>query len=321
MVEGYLRPYSRPLDLLGDHQSASTMVASLAAHLRQLAEHASAAGQGERTRGSAGQDAVDRLLRLLVESVHHAEVWARLLEAGANFPDSLGRRLLRLLDTSALLAHPATRYATGSLIRALGPLLTNDEHAALEGRILAVERFFDAQDPEQAERAGIVRDQLLGSLDPQRVQSGQARARLAELAAENGPPELRPPMQVEAASRAFTFADYLVVEGVADADLTNELRDALAGLYDDVPIANDDPDPQRKQAARDRLPDEIEAVLTLAAARPSSGPLTKVVDELTARAAAIVGVAIPPDSSAAQRWLDLLVRRAASGPSGGGDQP
>ena len=58
-----------------------------------------------------------------MKSVHHAGVWARLLEAGANAPDSLGRRLLPLLDTSALLAHPATRYAAGLLICALGPLL------------------------------------------------------------------------------------------------------------------------------------------------------------------------------------------------------
>ncbi len=319
-IEGYLQPYSRPLDLLGDHQSAPTMVASLAAHLRQLAELASAAGQGERADETPGQDALDQLLRLLVESVHHAGVWARLLEAGANFPDSLGRRLLPLLDTSALLAHSATRYAAGLLIRALGPLLTNEEHAALEGRILAVEGFFDTQDPEQAERAGNARDQLLGSLDPERAQTGQARARLAELAAGKGPPELHPPMQVVASSAAFTFADYLVVEGVADADIPSPLRNALASLYDDVPIANDDPDPQRKQAAHDRLPGEIETVLTLAA-EPFAGPLTKVVDELTARAAAIVGVAVPPDSPAARRWLDLLLRRAASGRSDGGGQP
>jgi hypothetical protein len=328
-IEGYLQPYSRPLDLLGDYQSAPTMVAWLAAQLRQLAEHASAAGQGQRANETPGQDALDQLLRLLGESVHNAGVWARLLEAGANAPDSLGRRLLPLLDTSALLAHPATRYAAGLLIRALGPLLTNEEHAALEGRILAVEGCFDTQDPEfdtqdpeQAERAGTARDQLLGSLDPERAQTGQARARLAELAAGKGPPELYPPMQVEdvASSAAFTFADYLVVEGVADADIPSPLRNALASLYDDVPIAKDDPDPQRKLAARDRLPGEIETVLTFVA-EPLTGPLTKVVDELTARAAAIVGVAVPPDSPAARRWLDLLLRRAASRPSDGGDQP
>jgi hypothetical protein len=319
-IEGYLHPYSRPLDLLGDHESAPTMVASLAAYLPPLAEPASAAGPGQQADETPGQDALDQLLRLLVKSVHHAGVWARLLEAGANAPDSLGRRLMPLLDTSALLAHPATRYPAGLLIGAVGPLLTNVEHAGLEGRILAVEGFFDTQDPEQAERAGTARDQLLGSLDPARVQTGQARARLAELAGRNGPHALHPPMQVVASSAAFTFADYLVVEGAADADIPSPLRNALASLYDDVPIANDDPDPQRKQAARDRLPGEIDTVLTLAA-EPSTGPLTKVVDELTARAAAIVGVAVPPDSPAAQRWVDLLLRRAASRPSDGGDQP
>jgi hypothetical protein len=319
-VEGYLRPYSRPLQLLGDHRSAPVMVDALAAYLRQLAEPASAAEPDEQVGEGSDPDAPDRLLRLLVSFVHHPEIWARLLEAGAGPPQGLGRRLLPLLDTSALLAHPATRYAAGLLIRALGPLLTKEEHAALEGRILAVEGFFDTQDPEQAERAGNARDQLLGSLDPARAQTGQARARLAALATGNGPPELHPPMQVVASSTAFTFADYLVVEGVADADIPSPLRNALASLYDDVPIANDDPDPQRKQAARDRLPGEIETVLTLAA-EPSTGPLTRVVDELIARAAAIVGVAVPPDSLAAQRWLDLLLRHAASGPSDGGDRP
>jgi hypothetical protein len=317
-VEGYLRPYSRPLELLGDHRTTPLMVDELAAHLRQLAEQDRPAGPDERPGERPDQDPFDRLLRLLVDDVHHAEAWARLLQAGGNFPHSLGRRLLPLLDTSALLAHPSTRYAAGALIRALGPFLTDGEHATLEGRIFAVEAFFDRHDPEQVERAGHARDQLLGCLAPDRLQTEQARARLAALAAGSGPPALLEPMRVESSSREFTFADHLVVEGIKDTEVTSALRQALASLYDGVHHANDQ-DPQHKRAARERLPGELAAVLTLTAAAPVTGRLTKVVDELAVRAAAIIGAAITPDNPAARPLLDLLLR-VVGGPPGRGDE-
>jgi hypothetical protein len=169
-VTGYLQPYGRPLQLLGDHHSAPAMADALAAHLRQLAEQPGTAEPAGQPGEDPDQDAVGRLLGLLVARVHHGGVWARLLAAGAAAPHGLGRRLLPLLETSALLAHRATRHAAGSLIRALGPLLTEPEHAALEDWILAVEAYFDLNDPEQAERAAHVRDQLLGCLTLERVQ-------------------------------------------------------------------------------------------------------------------------------------------------------
>jgi len=318
-VEGYLRPYSRPLPLLGDHRSAPLMADGLAAHLRQLAEQARPAEADERASESQDQDPFGRLLRLLVNVVHHAEVWARLLQAGANFPLSLGRRLLPLLDTSAVLAHPATRYAAGELIRTLGPDLTNEEHASLEGRIFAVETFFDRNDPEQVERAAHARDQLLGCLAPDRVQTSRAREQLAALAASDGTPALLEPMRVESYSREFGFADYLSMEGIADTEISSSLREALAGLYDDVHHANDQ-DPQRKQAARERLPGHLEAVLTLAATASPTANVAKIVDELTARGAAMIGAAIAPDNPAAQPLLDLLLRIVGSPPERG-DQP
>jgi hypothetical protein len=317
-VQGYLRPYSKPMQLLGDHRSVPVMVDTLAVHLRQLAEQARATGPDEHPGERPDQDAFAWLLRLLVETLHHAEAWARLLQAGANFPDSLGRRLLPLLDTSALLAHPATRYAACQLIRALGPQLTDEEHAAVEGRIFGVEAFFDSQDPEQADRARHARDQLLGCLAPERAQTEQAQERLTALAAGSGPPALLEPMRVESSSREFTFADYLVVEEIKDTEVTSSLLQALANLYDDVHHANDQ-DPQRKQAARERLPGELAAVLTLTATAPVTGRLAKVVDELAVRAAAIIGAAITPDSPAARPLLDLLLR-VVGGPPGRGDK-
>jgi energy-coupling factor transporter ATP-binding protein EcfA2 len=316
-VEGHLRPYSRPLELLGGYRSAPLMVDELAAHLRQLAEQDRPAGPDERPGERLDQDPFDRLLRLLVDDVHHAEVWARLLQAGGNFPHSLGRRLLPLLDTSALLAHPSTRYAAGALIRALGPFLTDREHATLEGRIFAVEAFFDKHDPEQVERAGHARDQLLGCLAPDRLQTEQARARLAALAAGDGPPALLEPMRVESYSREFTFADDLAAQRISEADIPGSLRKALASLYDDVHHAHDQ-DPLRKQAARERLPGELEAVLSLTATAPPTGQLAKIADELTARAAALIGAPTTPDSPAAQALVNLLLRLAGGPPDRGG---
>ncbi len=319
-VAGYLQPRSRPLQLLGDHRSPPAMADALAAHLRQLAEQSGTARPTEQSGEDPYQDPADRLLRLLVALVHHAEVWARLLGAGATAPHSLGRRLLPLLETSALLAHPATRHAGGLLIRALGPLLTEAEHAALEGRILAVDTLFDLEDSRQAERAAHARDQLLACLAPERVQTAQARARLAELAAEGGVPALHEPMRVEDATREFTFADHLAAEGVSHGEIPGTLRGALTSLYDDVRRAGDTTDAQSQQAARDRLPAEIEAILTLTADEPLTGRLAKVVDELTVRASTMTGPVVSVDSPTAQRLLDLLLRVLGGSPDRG-DEP
>ena len=102
---------------------------------------------------------------------------------------------------------------------------------------------------------------------------------------------------------------------------TRQLEITETGIVADFelrPAANDQ-DPQHKQAARERLPGELAAVLTLTAAAPVTGRLAKVVDELTVRAAAIIGAAITPDNPAAQPLLDLLLR-VAGGPPGRGDE-
>jgi hypothetical protein len=241
--------------------------------------------------------------------VHHGGVWASLLGAGAAAPHGFGRRLLPLLETSALLAHPATRHAAGSLIRALGPLLTEPEHAALEDRIFAVEAFFDLNDPEQAERAVHVRDRLLGCLTLERVQTEQVRARLAELAAA-GAPALHEPMHVEDRTREFTFADHLAAEGVSDAEIPSSVRNLLTNLYDDVRRAGETTDDQRRQAARARLPGEIEAILTLTADEPLTGQLANLVDDLIVRAATMASPVVAPDSPAAPGLIDALGRVA-----------
>jgi hypothetical protein len=46
--------------------------------------------------------------------------------------------------------------------------------------------------------------------------------------------------------------------------------------------------------------------------------LAKIVEELTARAAAIIGATIAPDNPAAQPLLDLLLRIVGSSPERGG---
>ena len=318
-VTGYLQPYSRPLQLLGDHHSPLAMADTLAAHLRPLTEQPGTAGPTGQPGENPGQDAVNRLLRLLVARVHHGGVWARLLAGGATAPHSLGRRLQPLLETSTLLAHPATRHAAGLLIRALGPLLTEQEHAALEDRILAVDAFFDLNDPEQAEWAAYARDQLLGCLTPERIQTEQARARLTELAA-GGVPALEEPMRIEDAISEFNFADHLAAEGISDAEIPGLAGNALTNLYDDVRHASDTTDDQRRQAARARLPREIEAILTLAADEPLTGQLGSVVDDLIVRAATMASPMVAPDSPAAQRLLDVLLR-VAGRRSDRGDEP
>jgi hypothetical protein len=317
---GYVRPYSRPLVLLGDHRSASDMVDALAAHLQYLATQPGAGGQKEQGAGSEHEDALGRLLKQLVRHVHHQEVWARLLLAGAHAPASLGVRLLPLLGTSALLAHPGTRYAAGMLVRAVGPLLTATEHAVLEERILGVRAFFDERDAKQAGYADDARDQLLGFLDPGRVQVEAVQTRLAELAAQGGPPELPEPLRVETSSRHLNLADRLADEGVPESDVPSALRETLGSLYDDVRAAVGNGDAQLRQAERDRLLDGLLAVLAIVKNNPPAGPLGSIVEEVTLDAAEIAAAdaRVTPDSPAGQLVLRLLLQATGGAPSQGG---
>jgi hypothetical protein len=323
-AEGFVRPYSRPLQLLGSHGSAPAMVDALAAHLQQLAAQPGGDDQEERGAGGEGEDALGRLLGQLVRRVHHDEVWARILLAGAHAPARLGVRLLPLLDSSALLAHPFTRYAAGMVLRGVGPQLTTAEHAALEERILSVRAFFDEHDAEQVRYAAVARDQLLGCLDPNRVQLPGVQARLAELAAEGGPPELHEPRRVESYWRALGLADRLRDDGIAESDVPPPLYQALSSLYDDIGAAHSDGDAQLRQAARERLLGELQGVLAVVRGTPPTGPVRAVVDELTLSAAEIAAAdpRATPDSPEGQLVLHLLLEAANSSPNeDDGDQP
>jgi hypothetical protein len=320
--DGYVRPYSRPLEVLDDYRSAPRMVEALAIHLQQLTAQPQTDGHNDLGTGSEDEAALDRLLGQLVCRVHHDEVWAPILLSGAQAPASLGVRLLPLLDTSALLAHPFTRYAAGMLIRGVGPLLTTAEHAALEKRILGVWAFFDEHDPKQAGYAEHARDQLLGCLDPMRVQLPAVQARLAELAAQAGPPELLEPRRIETYSRHLNLADRLADKGISESDVPAPLRQALSSLYDDIRAATSDGDTQ--QAARERLLDGLQAVLAAVDGELPGGPLHEIVEELTLSAAEVAAAdpRATPDSPAGKLVLRLLLQTATSPTSkGSGSQP
>jgi hypothetical protein len=79
-----------------------------------------------------------------------------------------------------------------------------------------------------------------------------------------------------------------------------------------------------QQAARERLLDELQAVIAAAGGEPPEGPLAGIVEELTLGAAEIAAAdpRATPDSPAGQLVLRLLLQAAGGATSeGSGGQP
>jgi hypothetical protein len=295
------------------------MVNALVVHLRQLAEQPTSR-QSQQDAGAETEEELGQLLGQLVRRVHHEQVWARILLAGAQAPASLGVRLLPLVDTSAVLAHPFTRYAAGQLIRAVEPLLTGAEHAAIEERILGLRSFFDMRSAEQAGFADHARDQLLGCLDPNYVRLTTVQTRLVELATLGGPPELQEPWRVQSYWRRLDLADRLADEGIPESDVPPPLREALGSLYDNVQSSRSNGDAQLQQTARGRLLDDLQAVLAAIDGALPGGPLGTVVEELMLDAAEMAAAdpGATPDSPAGKLVLRLLLQAASTVPNNDG---
>jgi hypothetical protein len=166
--------WSHSLKFAAGHEALNTMVNALVAFLVSSASEKSAGSQATTA----------QLLQTAATRLTHHEVWCSLLDAGAANPDSLGRHLLPLLDGSDLLGHYTTRAYAAKLTAALSPVLTESEHERLEQAIL---RARDPLDAIGEHTQGLI-DTLLGQLDGSRVQDATARARLARLIDQGGPP-------------------------------------------------------------------------------------------------------------------------------------
>jgi hypothetical protein len=207
--------------LSGAGRTLQEMTTALAGYLRTIA-----AGPAD----APGADLLPLLLDSLAAELTHQDAWNILLAAAAENPAGFGVTFVPLLEQGQLLEHPGTFARAAALVKAISPILDDGAHGRLERRILTVRNCLDPANNEQAQALA---DQLLGCLDPARIQEDGARQRLAELHAAGGPPEAPQPPEGGFPFRRLDFETPLG-QATAAADEDIPLLDAISVVSADL---------------------------------------------------------------------------------------
>lgn len=288
------------------HGAINTMARAMITFLTSSAE-----SEDAQVRAVASQ-----LIQAAAAQITHHQFWSLLLEAGAAHPASLGPMLLPLLDGSDLPGHYTTVAFAAKLTAALSASLPAPEHAQLEQIIL---RARNPLDPAGGRGQELV-DMLLGQLVSDRVQDPAARARLAELDAQGGPPA--------APESPSAFADY---DGVIDIssstdesgspDTTGDaLQQAAEQVSGDIAGAASGT-PEDQEAARQRLRASVprlnDALMT--SGRPPGVPAFEQAFTTLAHGAELLArdPDVLPDTDLGQIVLGILEAALPAEPSSG----
>jgi hypothetical protein len=282
---GELLPIAHGLDYGPGHGVALTIVESFLAAL--------------------GADSVSEayavaVVKAMVASISHPEFWRKALVAACELP-AWQIPVARVLASGALLMNSETRAAAGKLMRVLSRTLDGSDHAhLLEEPIKRAAALFPPDAAEWRERAV---DQLLGCLDPIRVQDPELRSRLAALLNAGDPPQVPEPGGVEAFWAPLNLRDVIGAE-THDA-LSESAKNALDGLRAALDASQDD---RRESSVRDLI-----TALERAAAQPD-GRDSESVQVLISRAAERLASAesIQPGTDIGELVAQILLTAATS---------
>lgn len=232
------------------------------------------------------------VLAVLVERLHNAAAWAALMMPAST---ELGRVLLPVLESGALLAHSQTRPAAARLVAELS------EHepglaARLEAAVLQAHALIDANGGPQW-----TKDTLIGCLRAEAITSTALTDRLAELGPD-GPPDI-PQKHTTAGVMPWSPVDELIKQqeppvAAAAAALSDELKLITSGT-------DDRPESERR----------LHELFTDAdAAFAPSASLPQGLQRLLVDAAAVLArdPRVLPDTPLGTRILALLTAAATS---------
>jgi hypothetical protein len=207
--------------LSGAGHTLQEVTTALAGYLRTIAA---------RRADAPGADLLPQLLDSLAAELTHHDAWNILLAAAAENPAGFGVTFLPLLEQGQLLDHPGTFARAAALVKAISPILDDGAHGRLERRILTVRNCLDPANNEQAQALA---DQLLGCLDPARIQEDSVKQRLAELHATGGPPEAPQPPEDGFPFRRLDFETPPVQATAAESEDV-PLLDAISAVRADL---------------------------------------------------------------------------------------
>lgn len=192
----------------------------------------------EMAEDSAKSNLISDIVQIIRVENKLAGVWSIMLELGAEKPGSIGLLLKELLLVPDILREADTRVQAGELITNVYSLLTPEERAYTENSIWSLAEH-DVADPEQREYQEHDRDQMLGCIPRDLVETERVRKRLAELDATDGPPPIEPGFRITVGSRSHR--ERFSERGIdIDAAPNNRIYDLTGAIRKRGPSQDDD---------------------------------------------------------------------------------
>jgi hypothetical protein len=225
---------------------------------------------------------------------------------GSEDKSALGRALLPVLASGALLAHPATHENAALLLAALAAADPPIPPAELEAAVAAAGKIAMAEGMSTR-----VIDELLGCLRPDTVTSAVLVSRLDELAPAGGPPPLSAAAPPPDTASRWSAVDDWKEQGL---QLAPDLEAVVRRLHSEYALAaegrDERPEPDRQ------LPD---AFLSADASLADQPNLNKRLRMLLVQAAAVLAwdTRVLPGTPLGERVIQTLLD--ASGSEDAGD--
>ena len=149
-------------------------------------------------------------LRIVAEENSLTIFWRRLLKLAREFPEPLGRLLLPVASTGAVLTTEETTVEAAELLSVMFGKLDSSEREKVEMSILSIDRDH---------RRGVV----LGCMPEEHLVTDAAKALLAKLKAEGDIPANAPAVQIGSAeARPYGEEEYLAEQGVPIGEAPNK---------------------------------------------------------------------------------------------------
>jgi hypothetical protein len=176
--------------------------------------------------GDAAQ--INAFLENFTQTASFALLWKRLLECGAEAPDSVGLIIWELASAAPILHGSDVRFALGEYLKRVSSHLPEDARARIETAILHIpDTARKKEDPEFLERC---RDRLLGCIPRGALVTDAAIALRTKLDAEASIPPNEPPFQITSWS-PYTEEEFLRKKGAEPEKPENKsLRDLYLPL-------------------------------------------------------------------------------------------
>jgi len=139
--------------------------------------------------GDVGRRRLEPVLDVLRDENELAVVWAQVLVAGGEAPESLGAQLVELLASPVILGHLETHVAAGKCLAAVFANVSPESLRSIESAV--VQLVTDATD-EAHDRAVEQRARLVGCIPVELIEDTALRQIRAELDAAGGAPPNAP---------------------------------------------------------------------------------------------------------------------------------